>query len=152
MIRIATTDDLNSIFTILKEVHSFHYKYRPDIFKDLNEPAVLNRYRTLIESSDSEIYVYLLNNEIIGYMTLMPTNSPPHPILLDRKIVLMQELAILKDYQRKGYGKELYNKALKYVEAKQADKLELMVWSFNKGAIDFYLKLGMDSKLLILEA
>lgn len=152
MIRVATAHDLSSIFVILKEVHAFHYKIRPDIFKELNEPVVLDRYRNLIGNSESEIYVYEVNSKVIGYMTLIPTNSPPHPILVDRKIVLMQELAILKDFQRKGYGKKLYNKALEYVEAKKADKLELMVWSFNKSAIDFYSRLGMDTKLLVLEA
>jgi GNAT superfamily N-acetyltransferase len=52
---------------------------------------------------------------------------------------------ILKNYQGKGIGYQLFQACVAWAKSKGADSLDLMVWNFNKDAIAFYERQGMES-------
>ncbi len=54
----------------------------------------------------------------------------------------IHHLAILPDYQKKGFGKELLNKVIHAFEEDNIVKIKLEVLETNKNVIEFYLKQG----------
>ena len=69
----------------------------------------------------------------------------------DREILYISDICVDKDERRKGIGKKLYSKVLQIGKEKNMDSIELMVWGFNKNAIKFYEKIGMNIKNLRFE-
>jgi len=151
MIREAQINDLKQVSVILKEVHLLHQENRSDIFKELKEPIDMTYHQKLIEDEASKLYVQLDGDIVIGYMTLKLIEVKSHPVLKNKKIVKMEELALLKNYQGKGFGKSLFNKAIDYAKEIDAEKLDLQVWDFNIAAKEFYKKRGMKFKIHTLE-
>lgn len=151
MVRIAEENDLVQISKILKEVHTLHQNNRKDIFKDFKEPINMDYYKSLIKDNTSEVFVYEIDNLIIGYMTLKLIEVKNHPVLLDRRILKMEDLAILNKFQNNGYGSKLFDKAIEYSKYINSDGLELQVWDFNEKALKFYQNNSMKCKYLTLE-
>ena len=69
----------------------------------------------------------------------------------DREILNISDICVDKDERRKGIGKKLYSQVLQIGKEKNMDSIELMVWRFNKNAIKFYEKIGMNVKNLRFE-
>lgn len=69
----------------------------------------------------------------------------------DREILNISDICVDKDERRKGIGKKLYSQVLQIGKEKNMDSIELMVWGFNKNAIKFYEKIGMNIKNLRFE-
>lgn len=63
--------------------------------------------------------------------------------MVNKKVAYMDDLCIDKRFRGQGIGKKLFNFAVDIAKEKGAKRLDLMVWSFNKNAINFYSELGM---------
>ncbi len=70
------------------------------------------------------------NGKIVGY------------IIGDRERNLIVSIAVHPDYRRKGYGRKLMEYLLKHMHG----EVILQVRKSNKGAIEFYKKLGFKVK------
>jgi len=71
--------------------------------------------------------------------------------LVPRKVVYMENLCVHQDYRKQGIGKRLFIEAKKRTLEFNVDSLELMVWEFNKNAVDFYENQGMNTRSRIME-
>jgi len=151
MIREAKKTDLNDISKILKEVHNLHKNNRPEIFKELKEPINMDYYGGLLKSDNCKIFINIDNDTINGYMTLIIQDINNHPVYHDKKILKMEDLAVLTEYKNKGIGSKLFNYAMNYAKEIEADKMELQVWNFNDNAKEFYTKQSMKVRSLNLE-
>lgn len=128
MIRKFREEDTVKVMTIWTkgnfEAHSF-------IDKDywlLNFNKVKDEYL-----KKSETYVYVDNNEIKGFISLLDN-------------YFIGALFVRKEYRRQGIGRKLIN----YVKDKY-DKLELQVYEKNINAILFYTALGFINKKIQID-
>lgn len=147
IIREASSNDYKEIHKLVKEVHELHAKARPEDYKDCDNPLKKDNYISMLNDINIKIFVAELDNsEIFGYTVLKKIEIKEHPIMIDKRILHMDDLCVSKKYRRKGVGKRLYNKAKEYCKEICFDKLELNVWKFNEEAIEFYEALGMKEK------
>jgi len=151
MVRLGRIEELSEISEVIMEVYHLHLRNRPDVFRVTNDPPNLEHYKELIESDSSDIFVYAYEGKIVGYTTLLVQEKDNHPLLNPYKLIVMEDLAVLESYQRKGFGKSLFNRAVQYKHEKKADWLRLSVWGFNENAKKFYQSLGMNERQRILE-
>lgn len=128
MIRKFREEDTVKVMTIWTkgnfEAHSF-------IDKDywlLNFNKVKDEYL-----KKSETYVYVDNNEIKGFISLLDN-------------YFIGSLFVRKEYRRQGIGRKLIN----YVKDKY-DRLELQVYEKNINAILFYTALGFINKKIQID-
>ena len=128
MIRKFREEDTVKVMTIWTkgnfEAHSF-------IDKDywlLNFNKVKDEYL-----KKSETYVYVDNNEIKGFISLLDN-------------YFIGALFVRKEYRRQGIGRKLIN----YVKDKY-DRLELQVYEKNINAILFYTALGFINKKIQID-
>lgn len=70
-------------------------------------------------------------SKVVGYITIWPkTNDLPHDI---------RHIEVLEDYQRKGIGTELMNRALDYLRKKEVHEVQTLMTN-NQGL--FFEKFG----------
>ena len=79
-------------------------------------------------------YSISVNNQIIGFLMAMSAT--------DTADIL--NISIIKDYQRKGYGKKLLQNLIKNLKDRAIGQLILEVRRSNQAAITFYLKHGFE--------
>ena len=85
-----------------------------------------------VSNPDNLGYLLLVQSKMIGYIIAMPS--------LDSADIL--NLAVHKDFKRKGYGSSLINHLLSELKKGQIKNLFLEVRMGNFAAISLYLSLG----------
>jgi len=95
-----------------------------------------------LQSANSDFYFAYFNDTLVGYLKL---NYPL--VKLEKtekeKTFEIQRIYLLKAFQRRGFGKELFEKAVTVGKSKGYKKLTLGVWEHNTPALAFYKKLGL---------
>ena len=95
-----------------------------------------------LQSANSDFYFAYFNDTLVGYLKL---NYPL--VKLEKtekeKTFEIQRIYLLKAFQRRGFGKELFEKAVTVGKSKGYKKLTLGVWEHNNPALAFYKKLGL---------
>ena len=135
-IRIAEKRDFEAIKKLVK-AHAIFEKAGALTNTNLNR---LNHY--IFNTDVLECLVVELNNEIVGYATFMKQFST-----WDATSYLYLDCLYLNEKTRgKGIGTQIMNKIKTYSKSIGCSEIQWQTPNFNKKAIDFYKKLGADSK------
>lgn len=141
-IRKATLRDIDSLMELLYQVHNYHKNYRPDIFKAFKTKYNREELEKLLFNSNYKVYVYELENKVVGHIFCIIEELKDNPSLHDRKILFIDDLCVDENLRSRGIGKELCDYALKLSKELNCDSVELNVWNFNDKSLNFYKKLG----------
>jgi|TARA_B110000908_G_C10020718_1_gene342784 GNAT superfamily N-acetyltransferase len=135
-IRIAEKKDSEAIKKLVKAHAKFE---KASALSDNNLDKLIN----YIFSTDVvKCLVVELNNEIVGYATFMKqfsTWGANYYIYLDC-------LYLSKKTRGKGIGTQIMDKIRVYAKSINCSEIQWQTPDFNKEGIDFYKKLGADSK------
>jgi|TARA_B110000240_G_scaffold71174_1_gene81059 GNAT superfamily N-acetyltransferase len=135
-IRIAEKKDSEAIKKLVKAHAKFE---KASALSDNNLDKLIN----YIFSTDVvKCLVVELNNEIVGYATFMKqfsTWDANYYIYLDC-------LYLSKKTRGKGIGTQIMDKIRVYAKSINCSEIQWQTPDFNKEGIDFYKKLGADSK------
>ena len=148
-IRLATINDVENIINLLLQIHEIHLKARPDWFK--KKTLNFNYIKDIIEAKDGEIFIAEENDIIIGYCIINIRKYKNHEIFEDMENIEISEMCVDEKNRKRGVGKKLFDKVKIYGKEINAKNIELMVWDFNKEAIDFYEKMGMKTRIKRME-
>ena len=106
----------------------------------LEEGFSLDKLSRELKDENTSFYFVKSANEVIGYMKL---NAGPAQTELQKEDSFeLERIYVLKDYQGKGIGRQLLDKAIQMAREKKASYIWLGVWEENKSAIKFYNKNG----------
>lgn len=150
-IRYAKLKDYKSVCRISKEMHLYHVKNRPDIYKEARKTIYKNFFNELLKDEDIEVLVITLDEKIVGYAIVRYVDLKDVDLLKDKYYAYIDEICIRENFRRKGFGKILFNYIYDLVKSNGVDTLELGVWSFNKEALKFYKAMGMVEKNIRME-
>ena len=143
IIRKMIKDDINNgLFNAYKEGYLHHLNGRPDIFQNLSEEDFLKDFTETIEKR--EIIVICDDKKVTGYLAYQISSNKIKKLNID-------QLAVLKEYQNKGFGKKLIQEAKKIASREKCERIELNCWSFNEKALSIYENLGFKQQRVILE-
>ncbi|AUP80392.1 GNAT family N-acetyltransferase [Flavivirga eckloniae] len=135
-IRIAEKRDFEAIKKLIKAHATFE---KASALSDDN----LNRLNNYIFNTDIvECLVVELNNEIVGYTTFMKQFSTWNA----NYYIYLDCLYLNEKTRGKGIGTQIMEKIRKYAKSINCSEIQWQTPDFNKKAIDFYKKLGADSK------
>ena len=151
-IRKARPKDCNEVIKLLKQISQLHHTGRPDIFK----PSVCkyNNDDLIFKFTDPEQYIIVATDEkdhVLGYALSYFEIKHDNRLLVDRKILYLDDLCVDDGYRGMNIGSQLFNATLLYAKETGCDSLELNVWEFNTPAIKFYKKHGMTVKYSRME-
>ncbi|WP_394555726.1 hypothetical protein C1N61_30620 (plasmid) [Priestia aryabhattai] len=144
IIRKCLQKDYYLVNSLLKENMDLHQKELPHIFKTNDIIITDQEYTNKINNTDLIMYLAEDTEGIKGLIICKLKNPSSHKLLNQRRIGFITDLIITEKSKRKGIGKLLFRKLKEELKLKNIEYIELTVWGFNKDAMDFYKKLGMD--------
>lgn len=149
-IRDIVQDDFQQIYELIGQLHELHVGNRPDIFNDV-DPCNKKDLENLINDEKIIALVAEDNGKIVGFCDVTIREPSINPLLTTRIVAYMEDLFVDKNYRKSGVGRLLFEQAQRASKKKNADVMELMVWTFNISAIDFYKEMGMSTQSYIME-
>lgn len=142
-IRTAIKEDHPAIITIGFETQAIHAEAYPTIFRQGVSGIPLEYFTRTLASEDATVFVAEVEKQVVGYVFLNVHDTPPYEYLMPRRVTEISDIAVLKAYNSKGIGHQLFAASVEWAKARGATDLELQVWELNKNAITFYERLGM---------
>jgi len=150
-IRKATLSDFDPVLKLKKQVHEFHHKNRQDFYKKSASPISQDEFQKIITSHDQEIYIVEYEKIICGYAFIKIVTFRNNPLIHDHSRFFIDDICIDRKFRKKGIGKALMQELELACRSKGIRYIDLNVWDFNRDAIDFYKKYGMQSIMMRME-
>ncbi|NVM04015.1 MAG: GNAT family N-acetyltransferase [Candidatus Helarchaeota archaeon] len=137
-----------------KHLNSIDDMYQ-DCIKDLNEKGLAqwddiypNREYFLKWIKNKEFYLLLIEEKIIGAVALNEKQAPEWVSIkwknIKGKCLAIHALAIHPDFQKKVYGKIIYNFCENFAIKNRYNSIRLDAFSENKTALEFYKRKGFE--------
>ena len=140
----AKMNQIEQINKIAIQVHNLHVNWREDIFRKSNDVMKEKRLKKLIDNQ--EIFVALENTNVIGFMITGIKDKRYNEILVPKKYLVIDTLAVDENYRGQGIGSELIKYAEKLGENLECTDLYITVNPENEIAINCYKKQGFKIK------
>ena len=142
-IRPAALGEQDALCGLFAELDRLHRTARPDFFRctdgPARPPAII---ADLIAGPRSAILVAESAGRLDGLVTVMLQGIAGLPILVPRRVALIDNLIVRADRRRQGIGRRLLDRAERWADAQGAQAVEIVVHEFNLEARFFYDALG----------
>lgn len=144
-IRKAAASDYPGVSLLMDELHQMHVEARPDVYRALQPRMEKAEFISLLETDKRYLYVAesVSTGDILGYGSAQLSLIQGVELLLDRKMLYINELVVGSDGRGQGTGKKLMHALIELGRELQADSVELTVSTFNTGAQAFYEQMGL---------
>ena len=151
-IRLAVPTDASIMAEVKMRSWEVAYKdFIPESFMKERRKNILSRTEHILLDEHQKLfqYVILLNDVIVGVMSLGPTQGDD----TDDAVYDLQAIYVHPDYYRQGIGSMAIEHAFDI--ARNLSKTAMIVWVFEKNinSVNFYKKCGFvaDGKTRLLE-
>ena len=144
-VRLAREDDLDQVNRLREHVNRLHTAGEPEIFKPGFRDELRDYIHVIRNDPNREIVVAEKNGAVCGYAVLNHIVRPENPYMFARDYLDIDEFGVGEDSRRQGIGSELIRFIRRYAREKGFRRLELNMWSFNRGALAFYEAAGFTT-------
>lgn len=147
MIRLATINDLDSAYKVIEDAKK--------VFKEngSNQWQDYDGYPSLKTLSDdlkrNELFVYELDNKIIGVMVISSKHEEAYDYIYDGKwlsddlnYVVLHRIAVLKEYRGLGYSKKMMEYVINYAKVNNYSSIKVDTMVNNKEMRNLLVKSG----------
>lgn len=110
--------------------------------KYLNENLSISTLEKELKNPNSEFYIIKDLDKNIGYLKL--NMGPAQTDIKDASALEIERIYVIKEYQGKKAGQQLYEKTILVAKEKMLKYIWLGVWQENSKAIQFYVKNGFE--------
>jgi shikimate dehydrogenase len=143
IIRLATIGDYDGVALIFDEIDQLHRQALPHIFRAVAGRALERaHFEAVLADPEADWLLAERAGEILGFASVRILHAPDRPILVPRRFVELDNLAVRADHQHTGIGRALMERVADWAAEHGVDEIQLNVWEFNQGAIGFYEALG----------
>ena len=151
-IRKAKIEDVEQIIPIMIELQKVHIVGREDIFKNKEYKETKKEVIEKILDKNSNVLIAIDEElKVCGVLICRVKIIENHINIKDTRILWIDEIVIKDEFKRQGIGKKLIYKAKEIAKKENCSRLELNCWIFNKNAIEFYKKIGMNEQRITME-
>jgi ribosomal protein S18 acetylase RimI-like enzyme len=145
-IRPAIAWDYEALCQVIDEADGLHREKLPHLFQKPAGPVRDREYLLgVMEDPDQGLFVAETGDKIAGYVHAILRETPAIPIVVPRRLAIVDSLCVRKGMRRAGIGRALMRYAQKWARAQGVSEMELTVYEFNEAAITFYQGLGYES-------
>ncbi|KAF2074612.1 hypothetical protein CYY_004082 [Polysphondylium violaceum] len=143
ILKLVTIDDILELQKIGRQ--TFYETFsagntEENMKKYLEEGFEIQKLIAEIHNTDSPIYFSIFDGRVIGYLKVNFGESQTE--LQDSKALEIERIYVIQEFQGRGVGQILYNKAIEIAKEKDVEYVWLGVWEFNPKALSFYKKNG----------
>ena len=147
-IRDMRLDDYKEVDRLMAQVHKSHVEGRPDLYVDVEHIYSMEMFQKMVENEDMITVVAEESNMIVGICFV---SMRERTCMVKRRTAYMEDLCVDESCRGKGIGKTIFEYVKKRAKEMGAERMDLMVWNFNKNAFMFYEKMGMKPQRYIME-
>jgi ribosomal protein S18 acetylase RimI-like enzyme len=145
-IRPATAQDYDDLCRIIDQVDALHREKVPHVFRKPDGPVRERAYILgLLADRDHGLFVAEVEGQVAGFVHVTVWDTPPIPILVPRRLAIVDNLVVSRDHRRLGIGRALMQEAQRWAIEQGAAEIELNVFEFNEPAMAFYQSLGYET-------
>jgi ribosomal protein S18 acetylase RimI-like enzyme len=142
-VRAALRSDLPRLEALFEEVDAYHRVRLPDRFRAPDGPArSRDHLLDLVEGPDRAVLLAEDDDTALGFVTLEVRDTSPVPIVVPRRIGIVDSVGVHASARRRGIGRALMAAAEIWLREHGASDLELTVYDANREAVAFYEALG----------
>lgn len=166
MIRKAIAQDYPWFIQLYDQVDEFHRLHLPHIFTQPTSPVrTLDSFMEWIRDPRVGIFIaesgaalepreghkvkktrdrndLKVDLEILGFVHAYVQESPPSPIFVSRKYVIIDGLGVSPKVRNRGVGTRLLNQVHQWAANQSITEIEIHVYEFNTQAIHLYETMG----------
>lgn len=147
IIREALPRDHAAISGLFEELDVQHAAAEPDVFQIPAHPGRSPRFlESKLENPDAAVFVADLADTIIGVAIVRLSAAPDVPVLRPRRFAYLEDIVVSERHRRAGVGTALIRRVQTWARSRRVDRLELVVWDFNRDALEFYAALGFRTE------
>ncbi|MGM9924259.1 MAG: GNAT family N-acetyltransferase [Bacillus sp. (in: firmicutes)] len=150
-IRKGVHGDYLAVAGLFRQVQDLHANRRPDIFKKAEEALPEEEFGLYVDSADAFICVAEQDGSVVGVGVMMIHEIPDDEIRTGRTVAYIDALCVDSLYRQQRIGESIFKAMRDEAALRNATSLELDVGTFNKAAIRFYEKMGMNVKSYAME-
>ena len=138
-IRLANENDCDDLSRLKHQVWTETYRgiYSDEKLDNYDYQKNSDKFLNTINNQGVDLYVVEDNNKLVGYMSC---GTPYRPYKEFKQEIRL--LYLLKDYQRKGIGEELFNIAVNKIKESGYNEYFICCNKYNLNAQEFYKKMG----------
>ena len=108
-----------------------------------SEAYTFEKIASEVNNVNSQFYLATLNNQTVGYLKINFGDAQTE--LQDPQALELERIYVLKEFQGKKIGQQLFEKTLELAKQAKVNYVWLGVWEENTGAIKFYEKNGFNA-------
>ena len=132
--RYANESDVTLILDFIKKLA----EYEKMLDEVVATEALLREW--LFEQKKAEVLFLVVDGKEIGFALFFHNFST----FLGRAGIYLEDLFVLEEYRKKGYGKAILKKLAHIAVERGCGRLEWWCLDWNKSSIDFYRSLGAE--------
>ena len=143
--RFAREEDLPRVNELRRQVNDLHVAGRPETFK----PGFCDELRdylfTIWKDPNQKIVVAEIEGKVCGFAILNHINKPENPFMFERDFLDIDEFGVDENSRRQGAASEMIRFIRDWAKEQGLSRLELNMWTFNRGALAFYEAAGFST-------
>lgn len=143
IIRKAIPSDAEQIHSLLCDIARLHAEGNPDVFEAKEPKYSVSEVEDMIEDGDGIILSAVEGDAVLGYLICRINVTEADGLRRYRRVLYIDDLCVDGTIRASGVGRALFESAKSVAREQNCTVIDLNVWSFNKGAIEFYEKMGM---------
>ena len=150
-IRLALNSDVPGILSLLLQVGQVHHEIRPDIFRSgalkYDEAALA----ALLRDDRRPIFLAVEDGFVKGYCFCVHKDYNSSGVSTERRELYIDDLCVDGSCRGQGVAKALYRHVCEYARTQNIQFITLNVWCGNETAMEFYKKMGLRPRHIMME-
>ena len=145
IVRYAKRDELECVNKMRAEVNELHVNGRPDIFRPGFCAELQQHIYDVFDSDKADIIVAECGGTLYGFVVAEYIARPESAYNNARSFYHIEEFGVDAAFRRMGVASAIVEFCKGEAKAKGYNRIELDVWEFNDGAIQFYEAAGFQT-------
>ncbi len=138
-------EDYEALCAVLDEGDAHHREALPHIFQRPPGPVRSRAFlEAFIEDEHKAIFVARSSQGLVGAVEIEHKSVEGGGLFVGRSYAVVHGLTVASCARRCGVGRALMEEARAWALGRGLGSVQLSVWAFNQGAIDFYKQLGYE--------
>lgn len=145
-IRKATEADYQVINSLYFECYTLNHQSIPKTYKKTpKNPQSKGEFLNMLEDKKALLLVATINDRVVGFSYSFIEKETGNNVVYGYHRVYIGDLYVLPNYQRQGIGSLLIKEVEKWAKDRKLNDLAVLVYNFNKKAVNFYEKQGYQA-------
>ncbi|MFA7243851.1 MAG: GNAT family N-acetyltransferase [Patescibacteria group bacterium] len=143
-IRKAIEADYGAVNSLYFETYNLYFRNIPDSYRKTPKRVLpKGTFLNMIEDEQNALVVVAeVDNKIVGFLYATIEREDDNEVARGYNRISVDEVSVLPNHARRGVGSQLLQEVEKWAKIKKISDLTVLVYDFNKNAINFYSKNG----------